>query len=209
MGPFTVYSLDDLEAEAKQKIVAAQSQAQQILLKAQEEAVRIREQARLEGHEAGRQQALDGHLQTESRELSEIRGVIKTIASILDAKRDELMRDAERHLIRLSVSVARKIMHREVTLNEEAILPLVRSAIEACIKEGELVVRMHPADVVILQKYMDRLKKDLPGDVSLTLVDDAQLARGDCSVQTRSGRVDARIQEELSKIEKRLMGESE
>ncbi len=209
MGPFTVFSLDDLEAEAKQKIVAAQSQAQQILQEAHEEAVRIREQARLEGHEEGKKQALDGHLQTESRELSEIRGVIKTIASILDAKRDELMQDAERHLIRLSVSMARKIMHREVTLNEESVLPLVRSAIEACIREGELVVRMNPSDVGILQKYMDRLKKDLPGDISLTLVEDAQLARGDCSVQNRSGMVEARIQEQLAKIEKRLLGESE
>lgn len=68
---------------------------------------------------------------------------------------------------------------------------------------GPIELRLHPADLALVQELEPQLAGIHPG---LRFVADESLASGDCQAVTRFGKVDARLQNKIEKLEASLVG---
>jgi flagellar assembly protein FliH len=114
------------------------------------------------------------------------------------AMRHMMRRQMEEDLVRLAIVVARRILHRELTVDPEALLGVVKAAVEK-IESRELNrIRMSAADAPVLQQILSRAS--LPERVQL--VPDSGLERGSVILETTRGILDSSITTQLEEIER-------
>jgi flagellar assembly protein FliH len=116
--------------------------------------------------------------------------------------RKQIFTASEREVIKLSLEIARKVVKREVTIDEEVILALVKVALNRLGEESVMTIRVSPRDYQSILRYSNSQGKTSPLHAGITLVEDAMISRGGCLVETEAGIIDARIEEQFREIEK-------
>lgn len=119
----------------------------------------------------------------------------------LNSLRSELFTTSEREVIRLALEIARKIVKREVAIDEELILALVKVALDRVADQALITVRVNPKDYHAIERHRADAGTGALSE-SVKLVEDPLIARGGCIVETESGTIDARIEEQLREIER-------
>src|SRR5262245_35115908 len=72
--------------------------------------------------------------------------------------RSRIRQEAERDLVKLSLAIARRITHRELSVDPEVLLDVVRAALSR-VPAGELTkVRLHPAMAATVKFQLEQLK---------------------------------------------------
>ena len=112
--------------------------------------------------------------------------------------RGRFRKEAEQDLVKLSIAIARKILHRELTIDPNAILALVRVVLESIDAREVHCVRLHPADAAVVEKLLSTM--GAPQQLAVTA--DATLERGAAIFETARGNLDASIQTQLAEIER-------
>ena len=134
--------------------------------------------------------------------------LLKQYSASLDALnklRKELFSTSEREVIRLSLEIARKIIKHEVAIDEELILTLVKVALARVADQALITVRVNPKDYHFIERHHAAGLGATDGrslSESVKLVEDPLIARGGCIIETDSGTIDARIEEQLREIER-------
>jgi flagellar assembly protein FliH len=142
------------------------------------------------GQSAGAEQA--------SRELDPVLARIARSIEDLTGLRGKIRAEVEEDAVRLSVAVARKILHREIAVDADALLGLVKAAFQRVDTRELHRIRVHPADVPGLDRH---LKADgMPA--RLELMPDPSLERGAVIFETARGDLDASIGTQLQEIER-------
>jgi flagellar assembly protein FliH len=163
---------------------------------AQQERVRIEQEAHhrgfTEGKAVGRQQA-GAELQSVLDQLG------KSLAS-LASLRSRIREEAEGDLLKLAVTIARRVLHRELTLDPESIQGLIRVALDKLQSRELCRVRVHPDQEQAIRKSLERFANSQ----KVELVTDASLQCGDVLFETAHGNLDASIESQLSEIERGL-----
>lgn len=129
---------------------------------------------------------------------AELAATLDHVAGLGEAVADR----AERDLLRLALEIARKVVHRETTMDPEIAVTLVRVALSRLHSRVVARVRLHPEDRDYVASRTDRFS----AVSSLELVADPSIARGGCLVETDMGDVDARIERQFAEIERGLLG---
>lgn len=153
-----------------------------------------------EAFERGRR---EGRIEGERAALAQLDPVIlrlsRTIAEVAAAGA-ALRREAEEDVVKLSVAIARRILHRELSLDPEAILGLVKVALERIDANEVHRLRVHP-------DHAPRIAAEL-GSLSLVqkidVVADSTLEAGAVLFETKRGTVDASLSTQLAEIERGL-----
>ncbi len=100
------------------------------------------------------------------------------------------------------MAVAKKILHREVSVDPFALLGVLKAALES-INEAELLqVRVHTKDAEALKSRIGEM--ELPARVAI--LGDPAIARGEIRIETKRGTVEAGIQAQLAEIENGFAG---
>jgi flagellar assembly protein FliH len=112
--------------------------------------------------------------------------------------RQRFRHEAEEEVIALAVAVARRILHRELTVAPEALVGLLKAALEKI--EAREVHRVHvrPEDVPLVQQHLDQM--GLPQRVEL--IADPALERGAIILDSSRGALDASVETQLAEIER-------
>ncbi|MBI4877810.1 MAG: hypothetical protein HY822_24525 [Acidobacteria bacterium] len=121
-------------------------------------------------------------------------------AGELAACRGRFRREAEQDLVRLALSVARRILHRELAVDPAAMLGLAKSALEQLDLRETHRLRLHPQDLHAIQPRLAEL--GLPP--RLEIVPDAALERGAAVFETARGEMDASVDTQLAEISRGL-----
>ena len=108
----------------------------------------------------------------------------------LHAQRDRWLDQCQAETVRLGVAIAERLLQRTLTIHPEAVIDLVRSALEWSVGADHLSVRLHPADAELVMSASASLQTT--ACATLEFVADESLARGDCIVETPNGQIDAR-----------------
>jgi flagellar assembly protein FliH len=127
-------------------------------------------------------------------ELSKLRQMIRDVA----VSGPKLRRDTEEDLVRLSVAIARRILHRELTVDAEALSGLVKAAFDRLDQREIHQVRTDPQSVTTVRKLVEGL--DLPRAVKV--ISDPALRPGSLLVETTRGQLDASIDTQLNEIQR-------
>jgi flagellar assembly protein FliH len=173
-------------SEAEQIIMEANARAEQIQQEAQERTVVQSRAMAAEQVEA----AIAPLLAKFAQSMEEIEGL-----------RTAISRRAERDMIRLSLEIARKIIHREVSVDHEIALTLAKVALSRLHSRAIARVRLHPDDAQYVNAHLDRLESS--GTVEV--VADRSVGRGGCLVETEMGDLDARIEQQFAEIEREFL----
>jgi len=151
-----------------------------------------------EAFQKGQQQGqAEGRKSAQAELSAELQKLGRTVAEIAGL-RHAVRRETEEELVRLSLAIARRIIHRELTVDPEALRGLVRSAIEKIELRELHRVRTHPAHAAALTGFMQQIgapqKVDVTGDPSLE--------RGAAILETARGHLDASVDTQLAEIER-------
>lgn len=127
--------------------------------------------------------------------------------------RDHLFRSLEEGVahavaeVRAALPVLTMQALRRVLARAEISRDTVSTIIDELLAEigpdvGPIEVRLHPSDLKLVEDLEPQLARVHPG---LRLVGDESLARGDTQAVTRYGKVDARLQSKLAKVEASIL----
>ena len=116
----------------------------------------------------------------------------------LSGSRQRYRHEAEEDVIGLALAIARRVLHRELTISPEALLGLLKAALER-IEAGEIHrVRLRPEDVPLIQQHLEKM--GLPQRVEL--IADSSLERGSAILDSSRGAVDVSVDTQLVEIER-------
>jgi flagellar assembly protein FliH len=132
-----------------------------------------------------------------------LRRLAKTLDE-LQALRTDLIRRTEREVVELSLAIARRILHREVSLDHELMLAMARVALDRLADAATASIRLHPEDYAVAGAGRG------PSSVAshgVQIVADASVRRGGCVVQSEFGSVDVSITAQIDELTHALFGD--
>lgn len=125
----------------------------------------------------------------------------------LQELRGKVLRDSEDHLLALTMTIAGKVVQREVQQDREAVVRLIRAAVGTLNRQDELIIRVNPDDHILLTgSYAGLLQREL-GTTPFQLKADPAVDSGGCLVETRLGTVDAGLEAQLEEFYRSLLEE--
>ena len=116
----------------------------------------------------------------------------------LSGLRARFRHEAEEEVVALSLAVARRILHRELTVAPDAILGLVKAALEKIEIREVHRVRVHPADIALVRQHLEKM--GLPRRIEVS--GDPGLARGSAIFDSSRGALDSSVETQLEEIER-------
>jgi len=119
----------------------------------------------------------------------------RAAAQVADLQQ-QIIAEAEAHLLDLAVEIARKVLMQEIQAGRHQIEPIVREALRRAPANREIAVRLNPDDLARLEAASDR--DEMPANVRL--VADPSVGPAECVVETAEGTVEARIDHELDQV---------
>jgi flagellar assembly protein FliH len=164
------------------------------------ERARQLEQARQQriqaAHAAG---VREGEAAAREKAAGEVRAAVEKLARAIDEVNNlkpRLRREAEADLIRLAIAIAKRILHREIAVDPDAMRGLVIAAMEK-IKGREVhQVRVHPNLAPMLTDALRRVATDRAPEV----VADPTREPGTLIFETGRGNLDASVDAQLQEI---------
>ncbi len=145
------------------------------------------------GQEVGNQraEAMLGRLTETLQELTQLRA--------------KMIHQTERQMVELALAVARRVTHREVSLDPDLLVAMARVALERLGEAATITVRLNPDD----------FRMAGAGGVAqlaasnVTVVADGRIARGGCRIESEMGIIDAGIDAQIQEIAQALLGRAE
>ncbi len=110
----------------------------------------------------------------------------------------------EDDLINLILTIVRKILRYELSLNKNVVVETLREALQFVVDKQKIIVHLNPVDFQYLVSPafgMPFLKDEIKG---VELLEDSNVTRGGCFIETSFGDIDATIEGQLKKIEEFL-----
>ena len=157
----------------------------------------LERQAFTQGYEEGERVGREaGDRQAEGR----LRRIVETLDE-LGTLRQQMIQQTERQVVQLALTIAKRILGREVSLDPELMVALVRVALDRLGERAGVTVRLHPDDCAIATAP----GHEWAGDV--TVVSDASVSRGGCRIESELGVVDASIAAQFAEIEQAILAE--
>lgn len=156
------------------------------------------EQIRQAAYHEGFRTAEEQCRQTVEREVA---GLIdrlgKSLAEVA-ALRLRVRREADEDLAKLSIAIARRVLHREVQIDPEALEGIVKAALARLNAQSCLRVRVHPSQKPALESIL--AKCNAVSDI--TVQADHSLQAGDMLFDAERGTLDASVEAQLKEIER-------
>ncbi len=161
----------------------------------------IRRESWQAGYDQGRiegEKALSGQLLKQRAELQQL--MQGTLHSLSQAA-PQVIRDTENMVISLALEVARKLVS-DMPINAQMVEAAVRDALTHVDNSTQVTVRLHPADLELLQGAGSALLTSNDAKTSFRFLSSAEVSRGGCMVETRFGTVDARRETKFDLLKK-------
>lgn len=150
---------------------------------------------RREAFDAGRQQGeQQAHAQLQPV-LERLNSSITEIAGM----RSDLRRRAERDVVQLALLIARRVLHRELSIDEEALAAIARLAFDRLTRSESYRVTVHP-------KFAGAVTSALSGShaARVHIEADPGCALGTLIIHSAEGTIDASIDTQLEEIDRGL-----
>lgn len=134
--------------------------------------------------------------------------IVQQFQSILEEinkEKKSLYSKYEEDIINLILSITRKILHFELSLNKDIIIETLKETLRNIVDKQSIFIHLNPIDYQYLTSQpfgLPFLKNDFE---CLKLISDPNITRGGCLIETSYGDIDATIENQLKEIEKFLL----
>jgi len=186
--------------QAQQVLAEARKEAEKIRAQAQKDKKKIIEKAQPEGFDQGYQQ---GFIEGQAKGKEEFKSKrIETWKFLDDIGNlyQNIMEANEAVLVKLALTVAERVLLREVSCSPEAISAAFKAAMEHLNNMHEVILRAHPDDLAQLEAARSNMTDKSNETVKITLSPDPTLNRGDLIAETEAGLIDATLKTRLKAV---------
>lgn len=164
-----------------------------------------KEEGLLKGHDAGYEQGLEqgiekgiaqGLAQIEP-EISQRMKVLEALIASFNEPLSQQQENIEQSLLNLSLTLARKVIHCEVTQNSQPIIQAISEGVRIIGHQKPVLVRVNPDDIEAVEHLYNDEKRT---QANLVLESDPSLLVGDCVLETSSSSVTLNIEEKINQV---------
>lgn len=154
-----------------------------------------------EGKKIGVQEGIRQAQQQLATSLQTAQNLIKELG---EAK-NNIIKDSEEELIKLSIAIATHIVKEEVKQNKDIVLKVTKDAINQLVDKQQVIVRVSPADIKTIRDAGHELVALLGGEGKVEIIPDELVGQGGCIIQSRSGSIDAEISTQIDEVKANLL----
>jgi flagellar assembly protein FliH len=136
----------------------------------------------------------------------EVRAAVETLATTIAevaATRSETIRRAEGDVVRLSIEIARRVLHRELSVDSSALEALIKAAIEKLQQQEVYRVRVHPDQEKLVRVCLEEAGRGQ----GIEVIGDPAQSKGGAFFEISRGALDASVDTQLREIERGLIDE--
>lgn len=160
----------------------------------------LQEQAWNEAYKAGHEAGLETGKQESRDRVARLDQLLVALARPFD----ELDESVEKQLVELAMTVAKQLFRREIRVNPEHIIGVVRDAIKLLpIASRDVQVHLHPEDASLLRASLTEGE----GERAWSIVEDPLTDRGGCVITAESSRIDSQAETRLNAIINAISGD--
>ena len=139
---------------------------------------------------------------------AEVRAMVEKLAGTIAevaATRADTIRRAESDTVRLAIEIARRVLHREVSVDTSALEGLIKAALEKLQGQEIYKVRVHPDQETIVRSCLEQMGRGAQVEV----IGDPLQSKGGAMFEIAQGSLDASVDTQLSEIERGLADQLE
>jgi flagellar assembly protein FliH len=158
-----------------------------------EELEAIRRRAHDEGYGAGLKKGLHQAEAQIGARVANLERVLGALAAPLDA----LDATVEQELVVLALTVAKRIVQREVRVDPTMVLEAVRAGLALLpVAQRALRLHVHPEDATVIREHMAGVAPDRPWQ----LIEDPTIARGGCRLEAEPAALDLTLERRIADV---------
>ncbi|WP_231891461.1 FliH/SctL family protein [Paenibacillus swuensis] len=155
----------------------------------------------LDGYQEGLTSAEANMKEQYQQMLVEASGILEQAHSM----KQLIIQEAEPFLIELSTSIAAKILDRQLTVEREWTVDIVKSILSRRREQGLITLCVSPTRFGYIQGFREELVLHMDSQAELQILPDASVSDHGCVVRSSFGSIDARIDTQLTEIKKVLL----
>lgn len=125
----------------------------------------------------------------------------KNLLEEMIQKREELFESFKKDLVKVVLVVTKRIIHRELSLSPEIIEETLQRAFRYIVNSQQIIIHLNPLDYKYISSHPSVLSFIGKSLNEIKLIEDQNITRGGCYLETSFGDVDATIESQFSKIE--------
>lgn len=152
------------------------------------------QQAWSKGQEAGKAEARAEFEKQAAGLREEISKTLREFA----LERDAYFQRVEEQLVRLTLAIARKILHREAQVDPLLLTGILRVALEKTGSGTAIRLRANPSDIQVWREYFSQALEKFP---TPELMGDSEIQPGRCVLETEMGVTEIGLETQLKEIE--------
>lgn len=213
-----VLNLGDLLAQGEAIRTRAEAEAERVRLAAEAERVRLvsgaSEVGQKQGYEeglragtaAGRKQGYEAAIAEHRQALQKVEAEWQKALEKFEGEREEMLIAARRDLVVLAVTIARRVVRREIEVGKNGVVEQFVAALEHVARPTRLTIVVHPEDQELLRAAIPALCARFANARHVDVISETTLERGACLVRTgEGGSIDAGINAQIERIAEALI----
>jgi flagellar assembly protein FliH len=193
----------EVELELAQALIEkkdAEEKAAQIIKETNESRDRIIEEGRKEGFDAGIQ---DGQKQFQEQNEENTRNILNILKE-LETLRMDTLHGQEEQIVKLSLLIAKKIVHQQLTIDKKIVVEMVKSTISQFDGMGDIRISVNPVEYEFIASYQSEIN-DFVSDVQAVKIrKDQQIEAGVAKIETDFSAVDLDFCKQFDEIDNQL-----
>lgn len=202
--------IEAAETEANRIVAQAEAKASDCIEKANQQVATILQQAKEDGRQSGYEEGLEQGKKAALEQMQQnLNDAVMRAEHTLHLSQQEaqaMLASAERQIIDIAMSVARKILAREIEENPMVVLPIIKTALEKVRDQEQIVIRVNHEDFDMALQAKQDLQKMIGREQALTITADHAVDIGGCMIETPNGTVDARLDTQFEAVQQALQG---
>lgn len=180
--------------DAEAKIAALEAQAKARLDE-------ITKEAHKKGWDQGREEGFkEGH--------NEVGRLIDRIHTILERamdKRSEILDQTEAQIVELVLLISRKVVKTISENQKNVVISNIAQALRKLKTRSDVIIKVNLADLQLASEHTKDFVELAENAKHITVVEDSNVDRGGCLIETDFGEIDARIQSQLHELEEKIL----
>jgi flagellar assembly protein FliH len=159
------------------------------------------------GYAEGREAGLAAAAQEQQSGLAEIDRRVQHLGSILEFMAKpiaEVDDQVQRQLALLAGAIARQVVRREIKLQPDDIVGLIRDTVALLpVTAREVRVHLHPEDAKLVRSRLT----EVASERAWSIAEDPLLPRGGCRVSSENSTIDAQVEQRLGAAIAAVLGD--
>ena len=155
------------------------------------------EKAEKETYAKGFSEGLRAGAEGERRRLSEAMEALANSMRELDRLKNGCLEGHEEKILNLVFSVTEKVINREIATSRDVVHGVLKSAIKQVLDKDGITIRLNPEDYRYMMEINPGIIDGFDEIRNMSIVEDNSIRRGGVVIDTSSGEVDARLDQQL------------